>query len=101
MDRRLNLQEILENILESRNVYFQPPSNTKIHYPCIIYSRSNIMQKYADNISYNNRVQYSLQLISRSPENELIKKILEIPGCSYDRFYVADGLNHDSFSLYF
>lgn len=101
MDRRLNLQKLLENILGSRNVYFQPPSNTMIKYPCIIYSRSNINQKHADNLSYNNRVQYFLQLISNSPENELINRILEIPYCSYDRFYVADGLNHDSFSLYF
>ena len=101
MDRRLNLQKLLENILGSRNVYFQPPSNTMIKYPCIVYSRSNIKQKHADNLSYNNRVQYSLQLISSSPENELINRILEIPYCSYDRFYVVDGLNHDSFSLYF
>ena len=101
MDRRLSLQEILENILGSRNVYFQPPSNTKLSYPCIIYSRSDIDSKHADNIKYNTRVRYSLILIGRSPESELVEEILKLPYCSYDRFYSADSLNHDAFTLYY
>jgi len=101
MDRRLELQTILENILGSRNVYFQPPSNTKLSYPCIIYNRSNIESRYANNAKYNTRVRYSLMLIGRSPESELVEEILKLPYCSYDRFYTADTLNHDTFTLYY
>ncbi len=101
MDRRLELQTILENILGSRNVYFQPPSNTKLSYPCIIYNRSNIESRYANNAKYNTRVRYSLMLIGRSPESELVKELLKLPYCSYDRFYTADTLNHDTFTLYY
>ena len=101
MDRRLELQTILENILGSRNVYFQPPSNTKLSYPCIIYNRSNIESRYANNTKYNTRVRYSLMLIGRSPESELVKELLKLPYCSYDRFYTADTLNHDTFTLYY
>jgi hypothetical protein len=101
MDRRLELQTILENILGSRNVYFQPPSNTKLSYPCIIYNRSNIESRYANNDKYNTRVRYSLMLIGRSPESELVKELLKLPYCSYDRFYTADTLNHDTFTLYY
>ena len=101
MDRRLELQTILENILGSRNVYFQPPSNTKLSYPCIIYNRSNIESRYANNTKYNTRVRYSLMLIGRSPESELVEELLKLPYCSYDRFYTADTLNHDTFTLYY
>lgn len=101
MDRRLNLQEILVNILGSNNVYFQPPETIKLSYPCIIYERNNIDQKYADNRTYINRVRYSITLITRSPESDLVKSILELPYCSYDRYYAADTLNHDVFTLYF
>jgi len=101
MDRRLELQTILENILGSRNVYFQPPSNTKLSYPCIIYNRSNIESRYANNAKYNTRVRYSLMLIGRSPESELVEELLKLPYCSYDRFYTADTLNHDTFTLYY
>lgn len=101
MDRRLKLQEILTNILGSNNVYFQPPATIKLSYPCIIYQRSDIEQKYADNLIYNNRVRYSLTLIGRSPENEVVNKLLALPYCSYDRFFVSDGLNHDVFALFY
>lgn len=101
MDRRLELQGILVNILGSSNVYFQPPETLKLQYPCIIYERSDIDKKYADNRSYISMVRYSLTLITRSPESELVKAILELPYCSYDRYYAADSLNHDTFTLYY
>ena len=101
MDRQLELQKILENILGSRNVYFQPPSNTKIKYPCIIYDRGSIDSKHADNIKYNSIARYSLMLIGRSPKNELIDEILKLPYCSYDRHYTADTLHHDVFTLFY
>lgn len=101
MDRRLSLQEMLVNILGSNNVYFQPPETIKLQYPCIIYERSNIDEKYADNRAYMSMVRYSLTLITRSPESDLVKAILELPYCSYDRYYAADTLNHDVFTLYY
>jgi hypothetical protein len=101
MDRRQKLQEILKNILGSDKVYFQPPSNTKLEYPCIIYERSDIDVTYADNIPYGTKVRYSITLIGRSPENPIVNEILKIPYCSYDRFFISDNLNHDTFSLYY
>ena len=101
MDRRLSLQEILVNILGSNNVYFQPPETIRLQYPCIIYERSDIDKKYADNRAYISMVRYSLTLITRSPESGLVKEILELPDCSYDRYYAADTLNHDVFTLYY
>lgn len=101
MDRRLSLQEILVSILGSNNVYFQPPETTRLQYPCIIYERSDIDEKYADNRTYMSMVRYSLTLITRSPESDLVNAILELPYCSYDRYYAADTLNHDVFTLYY
>lgn len=101
MDRRLSLQETLVNILGSNNVYFQPPETIKLQYPCIIYERSNIDKQYADNRAYVSMVRYSLTLITRSPESNLVKAILELPYCTYDRYYAADTLNHDVFTLYY
>ena len=101
MDRRLQLQETLANILGSNNVYFQPPETIKLQYPCIIYERSNIDKQYADNRAYVSMVRYSLTLITRSPESNLVKAILELPYCTYDRYYAADTLNHDVFTLYY
>lgn len=101
MDRRLDLQEILQNIPGIAKVYFQPPENTKLQYPCIIYERTSINQIYADNRAYFNMVRYSVTLITRSPDSDLVKRILELPYCSYDRYYAADSLSHDVFTLFY
>ena len=101
MDRRLEFHQILKNILGSNNVYFQPPSTIQLKYPCIIYQRSDIHLRSANNTLYISKVRYNLTLIGNSPENDLVSKILELPYCSYDRFYTADGLNHDSFVIYY
>ena len=101
MDRRLDLHQILMNILGSDKVYFQPPETIKMSYPCIVYERSDIETKYADNTKYHNMVRYSLTLIGRSPESDVVSKLLALRYCSYDRFYVVDNLNHDTFTLYY
>jgi len=47
MAPRLELQEVLESLLGSRNVYFQPPLNLKMNYPCIIYKRDDAETEFA------------------------------------------------------
>jgi hypothetical protein len=37
MAPRLQLQTLLETLTE--HVYFQPPENLKVQYPCIVYQR--------------------------------------------------------------
>ena len=101
MDRRLKLQNLLKTILGSNNVYFQPPPSVKIKYPCIVFTRNRIDQTKADNIDYIRRVRYTVTLIGSDPESNIVEKLLDIPYCSYDRFFTSDGLNHDVFSLYY
>lgn len=95
------LQFLLENLLGSSNVYFQPPENVQIKYPCIVYQLDYINTIYADSIPYNNRKRYSVTYISKSPDQFIPDKIMSLPMCSFDRFYVSDNLNHTSFRLYF
>lgn len=101
MGSRLELQTLLENILESENVYFQPPESTKIRYPAIIYSRSRIYSEHADDGAYTSSVQYTLTLMDPNPDSEFVFKIAQLPYCRHDRNYKSDNINHDVFTLYF
>lgn len=101
MGSRLELQNLLEDILESENVYFQPPESTKIRYPAIVYSRSRIDSKHADDGAYTSSVQYTVTLIDPNPDSEFVFKIAQLPYCRHDRNYKSDNLNHDVFTLYF
>lgn len=95
------LQSELIGLLGSRNVYYQPPESTKMEYPAIRYSKSDIESDYANNAKYSKRKRYELVVIARKPDNEVIDKLLELPYCSYDRHYVSDNLHHDTLTLYY
>ena len=101
MASRLHLQSKLEDLLESKNVYYQPPESKKIEYPAIIYSKNRISLTKANDTKYLERNQYSITVVSRLPDNAVISKILELPYSSYDRSYVSDNLYHDVITLYF
>lgn len=101
MSSRTNLQAILEGILGSRNVYYQPPESVKINYPAIIYSRSDVDSKHADDMAYMRTNRYEIIVIDKKPDNVAIDQILGLPCCSFDRHYTADNLNHDVLTLYY
>lgn len=99
MAPRLALQALLEAL--APNVYFQPPANVQMKYPCIVYRRDFSDTRFADNAPYNNTTRYSVTVIDRDPDSGIPVKVQALPLCSYDRGFVADGLNHDVFRLYF
>lgn len=101
MDKRLQLQTMLEGLLGSRNVYFQPPSSIRMNYPAIVYSRDDFWNNHADNLPYMQTVAYQVIVIDEDPDSEIVKKVAKLPLCTFDRYYVADNLNHDVFILYY
>lgn len=102
MGSRIDLQSKLEDILGSRNVYFQPPENLKIKYPAIIYSLNNIILRFADNMPYMKGKNYTVILIHTDPDNEVIDNMLAaFSYISFERNYISKNLYHYVFELYF
>lgn len=101
MASRIELQAKLEELLGSRNVYYQPPETLKIEYPAIIYSKSRIDKKSANNAAYKLTNGYEIIVIDKKPDHPVINKLLELPMCGFDRHYISDNLNHDVLTLYF
>lgn len=101
MAQRTELQTLLEQILGTPNVYFQPPTNINLVYPCIIYERARMDIRHADNNPYKHTRRYTVTAIARDPDNSLVDAIAALPLCTHDTFFTADNLNHDVFTLYF
>lgn len=97
---RLELQMTLENTIGSSYVYFQPPENLKLRYPCLIYNRDRSWDVWGDNNRYLLYKGYMLTYISKNPDDPNLDKLEYLPMCSYVRHYVADNLNHDVFLIY-
>lgn len=101
MADRIDLQTKLEETLGSKNVYYQPPASIKIHYPAIIYHRTGIEKRYADNKSYLHGNKYTISVIDVNPESPFPDIISEFDFCSFVRAYTDNGLNYWIFELYF
>ena len=102
MTSRIELQAILEEILGSRNVYFQPPETVKMKYDAIRYELSNKDIKRANNRLYLFTNCYDGVVITQDPDTAIPDAILShFEMCSFGRPYVADNLNHYPFTLYF
>lgn len=99
---QLQIQLLLEELAgEGVTVYFQPPENLKIEYPCIIYKRDLANVQFADNNPYRRNKRYSVTHIDRDPVSLVPDKIADLPMCTYERFFTAGNLNHDVFNIYF
>lgn len=98
---RLELHQILQDILPGGRIYFQPPENVKLTYPCIIYKLADINSTKADDIKYLKRKRYDVTLIHTDPDNTVYDTINELPYCDFDRCFINDNLYHYAFTLFF
>lgn len=101
MAPRTELNEKLVELLGSRNVYFQGPSNRKMKYPAIVYDYSKFPVVRADNDAYLIRTAYDLTLIDTDADSSFIDPLLHLPYCSFDRHYISDNLHHFTFTLFY
>lgn len=100
-ESRRNLQTKLEELLGTRNVYYQPPASKKMSYTAIRYSIKKMDKRYANNAVYSKLLCYEIIVIAQSPEDPVIEKIMALPYCTFDRHYDMDNLSHDVFTLYY
>ena len=100
-DKRLELQDKFEELLGSRNVYFNPPESVKMKYDAIRYSRKQIENRYANDSVYNQNICYEVIAIYKDPDCDIPIKLSKLPKCRHDRYYVADNLHHDVFTIYY
>ena len=101
MATRVDLQNLLEELLGSRNVYYQPPESLKMNYPAIVYARKTIDNSYANNSVYKQNYAYEITVIDKNPDSEIVNKVSKLPTCRFDRHFKSDNLNHDVFTLYY
>lgn len=101
MRTRLELHEVLCELLGSRNVYYQPPPSVKMEYPAIRYRRIRIGNQYANDGVYTSQNQYEITVIDKDPDSTIPDRVNKLQSARMSRPYVGDNLNHWVFELYF
>lgn len=98
--RRVQLHRMLESVLGSRYVYFQPPTGTKLQYPCIVYNLADANDAHAENKIYRRLYRYTMTYITKDPDDPKRDDIDDLRYCSFDRFFASDNLNHFVYTIY-
>ena len=102
--RRSELDAVLRSIVKARcgaeNVYYQPPVNLQMKYPCICYNRAKIRNQDADDRVYRQTVHYTVTVIDTKPDSEMAAAMSMLTQCTHDRSFVSDNLYHDVFTLW-
>ena len=92
MKNRNDLSQVLHDIINNDNVYFEPPESKKMRYPAIVYGLDNIPSKFADNKPYKKNHKYKVTYITLNPDSTVIDALADI--CTFERSYISDGLYH-------
>lgn len=99
---RIQLQTILENLLGTKEVYFQPPNKIKMHYPAIVYYLDRIDTRSADDNHYFMKNRYGVIFMTRDADSDIPAKILaEFPMSTYDRSARNENVYHHYLTLYY
>lgn len=95
------LQKLLTKILGTPYVYFQPPSDSAMQYPCIVYHLDGIDTRYANNLPYEHHKRYLVTYIDFDPDMTIPDQIAQLPTAKFSSYYTADNLNHYAYRLYY
>lgn len=84
------------------NVYFQPPSNIQMSYPCIVYNKAGKYNLMGNDELYFSMQEYRLMLIERDPDSTVADEIVKhFRNCRIDQYYTVNNLNHTTLELYY
>ena len=103
--RRERLQESLADLVEDTfgkvNIYYNPPENIRMTYPCFVINLDDINDIYASNEIWNSIVRYSVTFITRKVQEDIIPLMLSgfHDYVSFNRSFASDGLSHYVFTI--
>ena len=101
--RRLELHQTLKQQFiapTEPHVYFQPPQNTRLVYPCIIYKLSNLPVEWANNLPYRWTESYEMTYITSDANDSMVGRLISLRETRFVRYYSADNLHHFVYVIY-
>ena len=69
--------------------------------PAIVYSLDDIDKTYAHDGVYLSKRRYTIVVIDKDPDTNLVQKVTNLPMSRFDRHFKKDNLNHYIFNVYF
>ncbi len=100
MSTRIELHN--ELMIFYKNVYFQPPSNIRMIYPCIVYNKTRALTEAADDDVYQYRQGYSVTVIEKNPDSDVAEKLNKhFRYSSIGTYLTIDNLHQTTLNIYY
>ena len=99
--RREAFQASLQGLVGNIPVYYMPPENIKMTYPCFVIELDKTNNLYADGHVYNTFARFILKYITRKVDDEVVDRLFDsMKYMSFDRVYTAANLRHYVFKVH-
>ena len=83
------------------NVYFQPPSNIHLKYPCIIYQLAGIDSMAANDSKYSTTGRYTITVIANDPDSRIaIDILLDLKHSKLINSFTFENLHHTMLEIF-
>lgn len=85
-----------------KRVYYEPPDNVRMEYPCVRINRKSMNQRYANNKVYMFTPAYDIYYITKESDDPMTEKFMrEFEMIRHNRTYHKDNLRYEVYTLYF
>lgn len=83
------------------NVYFQPPANTSLEYPAIVYNIIGTDTLHSDDAIHKSFTKFGVTYMADEPDDleDIITKLQSIRYSSFMQSTIIDGLYHIYFEI--
>lgn len=96
----MKIQEALENLFHIK-VYFQPPPNLSLEFPCVVYEKVRTEVRRADDRPFTFYDRYTVTHISKTNDETVpIKMLGAFRHAFQDREFKTEGLYHQVYTVY-
>jgi len=100
MGHRLDLQNELKTFIP--NVYFQPPANIQMVYPCIVYNKTGKTHKFGNDRIYMWTQEYQITVMETDPDSVVADNMEKhFQYCTLDQNFTVGNLNHTTLKLFY
>jgi hypothetical protein len=103
VENRSYLQSLLQSTFPDLTIYYRPPGNILLEYPCIVYEKKALEPSFANTSPYVIGTRYQVMFISNLPGYSNIDRIYDLTGqgvtITSSDSYESDDLIHDVFML--
>jgi hypothetical protein len=100
---RLLLHSLLAATFPDVTIYYRPPGNILLEYPCIVYERKSLEPSFANTAPYVVGTGFQVSFLSKLPEYFNVEAIYNLTGqgpvITSSDSYENDDIVHDVFNI--